>query len=106
MTGSTAGSRTRRADGEISERQRAIWDVYTDGRLARLGGFVMNEPRRRYSYRLRCGFNDVADAEYERLWTASALSWAELEEIEGRLAAVDTRPVAKKSIRPDSLRQS
>ncbi len=93
-------------DGEISERQRAIWDVYTDGRLARLGGFLMNEPRRRYSYRLRCGFNDVADAEYEQLWRAGSLSWAELGQIEDRLAAADLRPAAKKSIRQESLRQS
>jgi hypothetical protein len=93
-------------DGEISERQRALWDVYTDGRLARQGGFVMNEPRRRYSYRLRAGFNDVADVEYERLWNATALTWAELEEIERRLAAADPRPPAKKSLRQESLRQS
>ena len=93
-------------DGEISERQRAIWDVYTDGRLARLGGFVMNEPRRRYSYRLRAGFNDVADAEYERLWTSERLSWSELEAVEGRLAAADPRPAAKKPIRQPSLRNS
>ena len=89
-------------DGEISERQRAIWDVYTDGRLARLGGFLMNEPRRRYSYRLRCGFNDVADAEYERLWSAESLSWAELEEIEGRLAAADPRPRGEEVAPPAS----
>lgn len=93
-------------DGEVSERQRAIWDVYTDGRLARQGSFVMNEPRRRYSYRLRCGFNDVADAEYERLWNASSLDWAELEEIEERLAKADPRPQAKKSLRQESLRNS
>jgi hypothetical protein len=92
------------ADAEISERQRAIWDVYAEGRLARLGGFLVNEPRRRYSYRLRCGFNDVADAEYERLWQAPSLSWAELEAIEARVAAADPRPVAKKPLRNESLR--
>jgi hypothetical protein len=94
------------ADGEISERQRAIWDVYTDGRLVRLGGFVINEPRRRYTYRLRAGFNDVADAEYERLWLADSLSWSELTEIEDRIAAADPRPAAKKSVRQESLRNS
>ncbi len=61
------------ADAEISDRQRAIWDVYADGRLSRMGGFAVNEPRRLYSYRLQCGFNDVADAEYERAWKADAL---------------------------------
>ena len=72
----------------------------------RLGGFVINEARRRYSYRLRAGFNDVADAEYERLWTAERLSWSELEAIESTLAAADPRPAAKKPIRQPSLRNS
>jgi hypothetical protein len=94
------------ADGEISERQRAIWDVYAEGRLHQAGGFFINEARRRYTFRLRCGFNDVADAEYDRLWGASALSWAELEAIEGRIAAADPRPVPKKSLRDPSLRIS
>jgi hypothetical protein len=93
-------------DGEISERQRAIWDVYAEGRLARRGGFLINGPRRRYSYRLRCGFNDVADAEYEQVWNATALSWAGLLEIEGRLAAADVRPEVRKSLRQESLRPS
>jgi hypothetical protein len=93
-------------DGEISERQRAIWDVYADGRLQRQGGFLINEARRRYTFRLRCGFNDVADAEYDRLWGASALTWAELEAMEDRIAAADPRPVQKKSLRDPSLRIS
>jgi hypothetical protein len=92
-------------DGELSERQRGIWDVYTEGRVARLG-FHVNEPRRRYSYRLRAGFNDVADAEYEQLWVATALTWAQLSGIEERLAAADTRPAAKKPLRNPSLRVS
>ena len=93
-------------DGEISERQRAIWDVYAEGRLHQQGGFLINEARRRYTFRLRCGFNDVADAEYDRLWQATALTWAELEQIEARVAAADTRPAPKKSLRDPSLRIS
>ena len=61
-------------DGELTERQRVIWDIYTEGRLYRQGGYLVNEPRRRYTYRLRCGFNDVADAEYERLWAVAPRS--------------------------------
>jgi hypothetical protein len=94
------------ADADLSERQRAMWDVYAEGRLHRQGGFVVNEARRRYTYRLRCGFNDIADAEYDRLWPATSLSWAELAEIEGRVAAADARPAVKKSLREPSLRQS
>jgi hypothetical protein len=95
------------ADGDISERQRVIWDTYTEGRLNRQGGYLINEPRRRYTYRLRCGFNDVADTEYERLWGgATSLSWAELEEIERLLVAADPRPAAKKPLRNETLRIS
>ena len=94
-------------DGDLSERQRAIWDVYAEGRVARLGGFTVKEPRRRYSYRLRCGFNDVADAEYEKLWKADRLSWSELEDINARLMEADTRPEAKRAtLRKVSLRDS
>lgn len=93
-------------DEELSDRQRAIWDVYAEGRLARLGGFTVREPRRRYTFRLRGGFNDVADAEYERLWGLAAFSWADLLESDARLAAADTRPAAKRAIRKDSLRAS
>jgi hypothetical protein len=94
------------ADSEISERQRAIWDVYAEGRLKQAGGFLLNEARRRYTFRLRCGFNDIADAEYDRLWGASALTWAELEAVEARIAAADPRPAPKKSLRDPSLRVS
>jgi hypothetical protein len=94
-------------DADLSERQRAIWDVYAEGRVFRLGGFAVKEPRRRYTYRLRCGFNDVADAQYEKLWAASSLTWAGLSEIEERLAAADPRPAAKRTpVRKVSLRQS
>jgi hypothetical protein len=93
-------------DVELSERQRAIWDVYAEGRVARLAGFTVKEPRRRYTYRLRCGFNDVADAEYERLWVTPSLTWAQLGEIEERLAAADPRPTTKKPLRNPSLRRS
>jgi hypothetical protein len=94
------------ADADISERQRAMWDVYADGRLNRQGGFSINEARRRYTFRLRCGFNDVADAEYDRLWQATTLSWAELEAAEGRIADADPRPAQKKSLRDPALRIS
>jgi hypothetical protein len=94
-------------DAELSERQRAIWDVYAEGRVSRLDGFTVKEPRRRYTYRLRAGFNDVADAEYEKLWAAPSLTWAGLSEIEERVAAADTRPAAKRTaVRKVSLRQT
>jgi hypothetical protein len=95
------------ADVELTDRQRAIWDVYAEGRLDRTAGFTVREPRRRYTYRLRCGFNDVADAEYEKLWRAPSLTWPELVAIDERLAEADTRPQAKRApVRRASLRHS
>jgi hypothetical protein len=92
-------------DAELTDRQRAIWDVYAEGRLAHLGGFTVREPRRRYTFRLRGGFNDVADVEYEKLWAAPSLTWSELLATDERLIAADTRPQAKRApIRKDSLR--
>lgn len=95
------------ADGGLPERQRAIWDVYAEGRLARMGGFAVREPRRRYVYRLECGFNDVADAEYTQLWNAEAITWSDLVAIDAQLTAADPRERPKRTpVRRESLRQA
>lgn len=93
------------ADAELSDRMRAIWDTYAEGRLARLGGFEVREPRRRYAYRIYCGFSDVADTAYAQLWNADALTWADLEEIAARLDAADARERPKSRVaRRETLR--
>ena len=93
------------ADAELSDRMRAIWDTYAEGRLARLDGFEVREPRRRYAYRLYCGFSDVADSAYAQLWTADGLTWADLVEIAARLDAADARErPTKRTIRRETLR--
>ena len=93
-------------DDELDERQRTIWEAYAEGRLVRLG-FPVREQRRRYTFRLYAGFNDVADATFEQLWSSDAtLSWRELAATSERLAAADTRPERRKSLRRESLRQS
>lgn len=93
------------ADAELSDRMRAVWDTYTEGRLARLGGFEVREPRRRYTYRLYCGFSDVADAAYARLWSADDLAWVDLGEIAARLDAADARERPKPRVaRRETLR--
>jgi hypothetical protein len=84
-------------DAELTDRQRAIWDTSAEGRVNALGGFFVREPRRRYSFRLYGGFNDVADGEYARLWGGAPLTWDELEAIDARLDAADTRVRPKKS---------
>jgi hypothetical protein len=93
-------------DAELTDRQRAIWDTSAEGRVNALGGFVIREPRRRYTFRLYGGFNDVADREYARLWSGAPITWSELEAIDARLGAADTRkPVKARAGGRPSLRQ-
>lgn len=65
------------AEGELSVAQQAAWDAYSFGRLERLG-FDGRKPRAIYHFRNRHGFNDAADAVFERLWNADDLKWADL----------------------------
>ncbi len=91
------------ADEEIDDRQRTLWEAYAEGRLQALG-FPVREQRRRYTFRLYGGFNDVSDAAFERLWSGAPISWAELHALADELAAADTRPERKKSLRKETLR--
>ena len=65
-------------DEKLDLAQQAAWDTYCVGRLNRLG-YDVREPRRRYIFRNRHGFSDIADAVFQRLWTADGLTWADLE---------------------------
>ncbi len=100
----SGGFETAPADDELTDRQRGLWDAYAEARcVAR--GLPVREPRRRYVFRLYCGFNDLADAEFDRLWGGATLTWDELAALAEMLAEADTRPERKKSFRRDSLRQ-
>lgn len=66
------------AEDDLDLQQQTAWDAYTQGRLARLG-YDVRQPRRRYHFRSRHGFTDVADAVFDRLWAADGLTWADLE---------------------------
>jgi hypothetical protein len=90
-------------DDELDDRTRNLWEAYAEAR-ARALGFPVREQRRRYTFRLACGFNDVADAEFDRLWSGGTLDWATTVATAQHLAAVDTRPERKKSLRRESLR--
>ena len=68
-------------DPELTLEQHATWDVYSVGRYARRAGVDGGQARRRYAFRLRHGFTDVADVAFERLWNGSGLTWADLEAI-------------------------
>jgi hypothetical protein len=55
----------------------SAWQAYCVGRLHRLGHRVQRQ-RRLYHFRNRHGFTDEADAAFDRLWTADALTWSEI----------------------------
>ncbi len=86
------------ADADLTLQQQVAWDTYAMGRLARLG-YDVQEPRRRYHFRTRHGFTDVADRVYERLWSAAGgtISWSDIvaacaETAEATLAAAAAEP--------------
>jgi hypothetical protein len=54
--------------------------VYIIGRLVRLGSRDQ-QSRRRYQFRNQHGFDDRADAAFDRLWTEDALTFDELRRI-------------------------
>ncbi len=64
-------------DDELSLSHVAAWDVYAVGRLARRG-IATNAQRWRYNFRNRHGFDDAADAAFDRLWNSDQLTWADL----------------------------
>lgn len=74
------------ADDDLSLRQSAAWDTYVASRLQRLG-LPVNRQRSVYNFRNRHGFTDVADAAFDRIWDADALTWGELESISSAGAA-------------------
>ena len=63
------------------------------GRVERAGYFA-HPDRRRYQFRLRHGFTDVADQAFDRLWAADALTWADIEAVCAETAAA--KPVREK----------
>jgi len=93
------------ADDQLDDRERALWEAYAEARAAALG-LPVRVQRRRYAFRLYGGFNDVADAEFERIWGGANLTWDEVRTISERLAAADTRPERKRALRRENLRQA
>ena len=69
------------SDSDLTPAQHTAWDAYAVGRYARLAGVDGGRGRRRYAFRIRHGFNDLADRAFDQLWTASDLTWADIEAI-------------------------
>jgi hypothetical protein len=88
-------------DNELSRAERAAWDTYAIGRALRLGVPVRRQ-RQLYDFRLQQGFTDVADAAFERCWTAVTMTWDGVREICKETGAAD-RDASKIPI--DLLRQ-
>ncbi len=68
------------ADEDVPPAVAVAWEVYAAGRLARTGHQAQRQ-RWRYHFRNRHGFTDVADAAFDRLWSADDLAWSDLEAI-------------------------
>lgn len=76
-------------DDALSLSQTTAWDTYCVGRMARLG-YPVQRQRRLYHFRNRHGFSDIADEEFERLWNADGLSWADIQAVCDRTAPTQT----------------
>lgn len=75
-------------DDDVPLPHAVAWDVYAIGRLVRLGYHNFDQRQRRlYHFRNRHGFTDAADAAFDRLWTADALTWAEIVQLSDEAAA-------------------
>lgn len=68
-------------DTGLTPGEHAAWDAYAVGRYARRAGVDGGRGRRRYAFRIRHGFNDASDRAFDRLWTASDLTWADIRRI-------------------------
>jgi len=81
-------------DENLADGQRHAWETWAEGRAGRLGE-ATRRVRRQYHFRLYNGFTDVADAAFDRLWSADSFTWPELEELCAQCAAADPRPKPK-----------
>ena len=68
-------------DADLTPAEHTAWDAYSVGRYARCAGIDGGRGRRRYAFRIRHGFTDAADRAFDRLWTASDLTWADIQAI-------------------------
>lgn len=74
----TPGFADAPVDADLDPAAGVAWEVYAAGRLARSGRQAQRQ-RWRYHFRNRHGFSDEADAAFDRLWSADALTWADIE---------------------------
>ena len=68
-------------DTDLTPAEHTAWDAYSVGRYSRLAGVDGGEARRRYAFRIRLGFSDAADRAFDRLWSASGLTWGDIQAV-------------------------
>jgi len=82
------------ADDDLPIELYTAWDIYAVGRLERLG-YPSQRERRRYHFRIRHGFTDVADRVFDRLWDADDLTWADIQAASDEAIAAKPPPPTK-----------
>jgi hypothetical protein len=70
-------------DADLSPAEHTAWDAYAVGRYCRRAGVDGGQGPRRYAFRIRHGFTDAADRAFDRLWSASDLTWTDIQGICG-----------------------
>jgi hypothetical protein len=65
------------ADSDLTNAQTTAWDVYSGGRLERLGLEPIKQ-QYRYDFRNRFGFTDETDRLFDRLWSGDDLAWTDV----------------------------
>jgi hypothetical protein len=82
------------ADDDLPIELYTAWDIYAVGRLERLG-YPSQPERRRYHFRIRHGFTDVADRVFDRLWAGDDLTWADIQAASAEAMAAKPAAPAK-----------
>lgn len=82
-------------DGDISLEHRTAWDIYTVGRLVRLG-YPANRQRWLYTFRNRHGFTDISDQIFDELWDGTDLTWAKITAMSDEAAAANPGKLERK----------
>jgi hypothetical protein len=62
---------------KLSNAHACAWDTYSAGRSERIG-IDVPKARHLYAFRNRHTFSDQSDAAFDRLWSATNLTWADI----------------------------
>lgn len=82
-------------DGDLSLEHRTAWDIYTVGRLSRLG-YAANRQRWLYDFRNRHGFTDITDRIFDELWNGTDLTWAQITALSDEASAANPGKLDRK----------